>query len=96
MINLRGHIRKRGNKWYIVVDLGKDTSGDRQQKWFSGYNTRTEAEADLPRILSELQKGFYVNTENMKLSDYLEYWHETYCKVNLAPSTLKRYKIFVN
>ena len=33
---MRGHIRKRGkNTWAIVIDIGKDETGKRLQKWYS-------------------------------------------------------------
>lgn len=38
---MKGHVRKRGSKWCFVLDLGKDeTTGKRQQKWFSGFATK--------------------------------------------------------
>ncbi|WP_232700181.1 Arm DNA-binding domain-containing protein [Brevibacillus daliensis] len=42
---MKGHVRKRSDKWCFVLDLGKDeTTGKRQQKWFSGFTTKKEAE----------------------------------------------------
>lgn len=33
---MKGHIRKRGTKWCIIVDIGADSeTGKRRQKWFS-------------------------------------------------------------
>jgi hypothetical protein len=29
---MRGHVRKRGKKWAVVVDVGRDEDGKRQQK----------------------------------------------------------------
>lgn len=40
---MRGHIAKKGNKYYIVVDLGRDHKNRRRQKWFSGYDREKEA-----------------------------------------------------
>lgn len=38
---MKGHIRKRGNKYCIVIDIGPDPeTGKRRQKWFSGYKTK--------------------------------------------------------
>lgn len=41
---MRGHITKKGAKYYIVINLGKDHSGKRKQKWFSGFNRKKDAE----------------------------------------------------
>ncbi|WP_372343030.1 MULTISPECIES: Arm DNA-binding domain-containing protein [Bacillus cereus group] len=33
---MKGHIRKRGTKWCIIVDIGADPeTGKRRQKWLS-------------------------------------------------------------
>ena len=44
---MRGHIRKRGKKWAVVLDVGRDEKGRRKQRWHSGYRTRREAQAGL-------------------------------------------------
>ncbi|WP_188858932.1 Arm DNA-binding domain-containing protein, partial [Oceanobacillus indicireducens] len=54
---MRGHIAKKGNRYYIVVDIGDE---ERRQKWLSGYSTKKEAEKDLPRVLNELNDGTYI------------------------------------
>lgn len=38
---MRGHIAKKGKKYYIVVDFDKDDNGGkRNQKWLSGYERK--------------------------------------------------------
>lgn len=54
---MRGHVRKRGSTWSVVVDNGRDAEGRRQQKWCSGYRTKGEAEDGLVTILGRLQRG---------------------------------------
>lgn len=93
---MRGSIIKRGKSYSIIVELGRDGNGKRKQKWFSGYKTKKEAEKELNEILVKLEKGDYFESEKMALKDYLEYWLSTYAKVNLAPSTYKRYTEFSN
>lgn len=68
---MRGHIRQRGKKWYIVISLGKDEDGKRKQKWFSGYNSQGEAEDDLPYKLLDAQDGLYMNNSDISLKNYL-------------------------
>ena len=36
---MKGHIRKRGSKWVLVIDIGENTSDRRKQKWipFDGF-----------------------------------------------------------
>ena len=68
---MRGHIRKRGNKWCVVVDGGRDADGRRRQKWFSGYRTKGDAEDALVTILGRVQRGETVDPDRTPLSEYL-------------------------
>ncbi|KXG78245.1 tyrosine-type recombinase/integrase [Thermotalea metallivorans] len=87
---MRGSIVKRGNKYAIVVYLGVDEHGKKRQKWFSGYNSKKEAEKDLPRKLLEVEQGYYFGTGEMFLKDVAEEW-KRYAKKNLAAQTYARY-----
>src|SRR5256885_2314803 len=71
---MRGHVRKRGNKWAVVVDIGIDESGRRQQKWHSGYNTRKDADAALTEIVGKLRAGTYVEPTRQSTAQYLREW----------------------
>ena len=43
-IPMKGHIRKRGNLWNIVVDAGvHPEAGRRRQKWYSARTKRLGA-----------------------------------------------------
>lgn len=91
---MRGHIRKRGSTYSIIVDVGNDENGKRKQKWYSGYKTKKEAEKALADIIAKIEKGEYFEPEKMSLAAYLDYWLETYAKTNVAASTYKRYAEF--
>jgi integrase len=55
---MRGHVRKRGSGWAIVVELETDPiSGKRRQKWVSGFRTKTIAERELRRRLRLIDEG---------------------------------------
>src|ERR1700687_3567805 len=55
---MRGHVRKRGNDWAIVVELEPDpASGKRRQKWVSGFRTKAIAERELRRRLRLIDEG---------------------------------------
>ncbi|WP_117168837.1 tyrosine-type recombinase/integrase [Paraliobacillus sediminis] len=71
---MRGHIIKRGNKYAIVVDLGRDHQNKRKQKWFSGYQKKRDAERDLPGILAEIETGTYVEPPDMTIKEYMDIW----------------------
>ncbi len=54
---MRGHVRRRGSTWSVVVDSGRDADGRRRQKWTGGFRTKDEAEDALVTILGQLQRG---------------------------------------
>ncbi|EJS59957.1 site-specific integrase [Bacillus cereus] len=72
---MKGHIRKRGNKYCIVIDIGADPeTGKRRQKWFSGYKTKKEAEKDVAKKITELNEGTFIEPSKITLKDYLLEW----------------------
>jgi integrase len=89
---MRGHVRRRGARsWAVVVDLGRDASGKRKQKWHTVRGTRRDADRELARILRELDTGTYTEPSKMTVGGYLERWLGTYAAPNVAPKTLERY-----
>ena len=71
---MRGHIRRRGHTWSVVIDRGRDESGRRQQKWLSGFRTKREAEQALADALTKLAGGNFVEPSRQTLSDFLREW----------------------
>ncbi|MGE7427148.1 tyrosine-type recombinase/integrase [Bacillus thuringiensis] len=93
---MKGHIRKRGNKYCIVIDIGPDPeTGKRRQKWFSGYKTKKEAENDVAKKITELNEGTFVEPSKVTLKDYLIQWLEIK-KMSVEKSSLSRYKSNIN
>ncbi|GAA0313545.1 tyrosine-type recombinase/integrase [Bacillus carboniphilus] len=88
---MKGHIRKRGNKYAIVVDMGRDNNGKRKQKWFSGYDKKKDAERDLPIILNDINQGTFVEPANETYMSYLEKWIKNK-KSQIKPTTLDTYQ----
>jgi len=89
---MRGHLRKRGNKWSFVIDAGTNPDGSRKQKWYSGYDTKVEAEKALTEVLSKLNKGIYVDSKNLTVEEYLNLWISEYAETNVKPKTYRSYK----
>jgi integrase len=89
---VRGHVRKRGRKWVIVVDVGRDENGKRRQRWYSGFDKRGKAEERLAEILRELGTGTHVEPTRMTLAEFLtEEWLPAR-RASLRPSTYESYK----
>jgi integrase len=93
---VRGHVRKQGNAWYVVVDLPRDPiTGKRKQKWHSGFRTKRDADKALTDILSRLDQGAYVEPTKQTLSTFFEEQWFPATESTLRPSTFATYKTIV-
>jgi len=94
---MRGHVRRRGNKWSVVYDEGHDENGRRKQRWVGGFRTQKEAQDFLTDTLGELGKGTYVQPSKVTLIDYLEgeWLPAIEASGELAPLTVATYKTIV-
>lgn len=98
---MRGHIRKRGNKYAIIVYLGVDPqTGKKRQKWFSGYKSEKEAEDDLPNVLLKAQEFSFEEEQRQKftLNEMFDIWVNKFArrliskdKQNISENTLETY-----
>ena len=68
---MRGSVVKKGTRWYVKIELDPDPStGQRRQKWHSGYNTKREAERARIDLLSKFDRGEYVEPSHQTVGDY--------------------------
>lgn len=90
---MRGHVRKRGKTWSVVVDVGRDPdTGRRRQKWHSGYQRRKDAETALSELLTRLDGGSYVEPSKLLVRDYLVDRWLPGMRTQVRPSTLASYE----
>ena len=87
---MRGHIRKRGSKWVIIVEAGRDENGRRTQRWHSGFETKRDATAALTEILGRMQRNEYVTPSNVTVGDWVKQW---LAQVNRRPATQAMYEM---
>ncbi|MGH3041862.1 MAG: Arm DNA-binding domain-containing protein, partial [Gaiellaceae bacterium] len=88
---MRGHIRKRGSTWAVVVDIGRDEHGRRRQKWHSGFKTKREASEALTEILGQLSTGQYVAPSKLTVHQFLvDEWLPA-VRPSLRPLTFESY-----
>jgi integrase len=72
---MRGSIQKRGkNSWRLVFDLERDHAGKRRQKAVTYRGSKRDAEAELSRILAEIENGGFVDPGNITVAEYYEQW----------------------
>jgi integrase len=91
---MRGHLRRRGeHSWEIKFDLGRDPStGKRQTRYHSFKGTKRDAQAELTRLLSEAQKGTYVEANKETVASFLNRWDRDWAASNVSAKTLERYR----
>ena len=89
---MRGHIRRRGQKWVVIVGVGHGEDGRRKQRWHSGYRRRQDAQRALTEITSRLEAGTYVAPSKQTLATFLRSWLDS-VKVKVRPSTYSSYRL---
>lgn len=93
---MKGHVAKKGNKYYIVIDLDRDEiTGKRKQKWLSGYEKKKDAEKALPLVLTEFIKGTFVEPSKITFGELMRKWLEDK-KTSVKHGTWKSYEWLVN
>lgn len=84
---MNGGVRKRGAKWYYYFDAGK-INGKRNKIERVGGKTKKEAEAALAKAINEFNNsGQVFEPSKISVSDYLDFWFDNYCKMNLKYNT---------
>ncbi|UNC91663.1 tyrosine-type recombinase/integrase [Candidatus Contubernalis alkaliaceticus] len=96
---MRGHLKKRGKHYTIVLYMGTGPGGKPEYKWFSATKilsqgrpaNKKEAEAIMNDLIKKVNTGAYVVTEDMTVADYLKFWL-THAQTKVAHSTYSRYE----
>lgn len=92
---MRGHIRKRGNKWAVVIHVGKYPNGKPKYKWYPA-ETEEQAERLCTELLHQMDTNTYIDPGKLTLKEYLTKWLNDYAEPNLAHNTYQNYKGIVN
>jgi len=99
---MSGHIQKKGDHWYCVIERGRDANNRRlPPRWVSvrkelGLNKPAgimQARELLISLLAEKQKGTFIKPNEIKVGEYLDYWLSTYGAArSLSQNTLLQYE----
>jgi integrase len=93
---MRGHVKKRHNRWCFVIWVPDPKTGQKKQKWFSSWKTKKEAEREMAKKIAEIEQGAYVEPSRMPLKDYLIKWLDDYARINCAPRTYEGYERIIH
>ena len=88
-------IKKRGKYYQYTFEIAPQ---DGKRKWItkSGFKTKPEAEREGLKALNEyLETGHSFKPSEISYSDYLDYWMEEYCYINLKHRTIETYKYII-
>jgi integrase len=89
---MRGHIAKKGNRYYAVIYEGVDpATGKGRHRWHAAGTTRKEAERVLAELVKRHHDGDYRPPEKITLGEYLDRWLQTQ-EHSLSPSTFASYE----
>ncbi len=93
---MTGHIRPRGKRsWAIVLDLGPDpATGQRRQKWHTVHGAKKKAQAEMARLINEIETGTYVEPRGLSVKDFLEQWLAD-ARTKVSGTTFARYRSIV-
>lgn len=79
--------RKRGSKWEYSFE-GASIAGKRKTISKSGFRTKAEALNAGNKAMNEYNNsGQTFSPTEISVSDYLDYWFDNYCKMNLKYNT---------
>jgi integrase len=90
---MRGHIAKKGNRYYAVLYEGIDpTTGKPRHRWHAAGDTRKGAEKTLTELVKRMHDGDYRSPDKISLGDYLlERWLPSK-RTRVKPSTASAYE----
>jgi len=104
---MKGSVIRRGNRWSVVLDLGKEPKTDedgnvvvdangeivyrRVRRWHSGFTRRKNAERARIELLSALQNGSYIEPSKATIAEFVSEWLEAK-RSTVEPSTWESYR----
>jgi len=95
LLKHRGHIKKRGNNYCVVLSLGYDENGKRIRQWETVVPDKKEAEKRLAELLCEVDGSTFVKPTKETVETFMLDWL-AYIRNNVAPRTYEGYELVVN
>src|SRR5262245_21156608 len=72
---MRGSISKRGKRsWRLKFDVERGTDGKRRIRYVTVRGTRKDAEAELARLVHEVNIGTHVDPSKISVGEWLQTW----------------------
>ncbi len=88
-----GSVIRRGKKsWRIKFDLDRGDDGKRRIAYATIKGTRRDAEKELRRRLTAIDKGVHVDPSALTVADYLDQWLADVAPASVGAKSLERYR----
>lgn len=88
--------KPKSPNWEYRFEAAK-IDGKRKSISKAGFRTKKEAEIAGAKALAEYNNaGLKFEPSEVSVSDYLDYWLNNYCKINIADSTMSAYRNIIN
>jgi integrase len=89
-----GSIIRRGKKsWRLKYDLPRDPEPqERRIAYATVKGVRKDAEKELRRRLTALDKGMHVDPSALTVAEYVDDWLDSVAPASVAPKALERYR----
>jgi integrase len=89
---MKGHIRERSpGHWAVILDVRDPETGKRKRRWHSFKGTKRQAQIECARLISEIQRGTYLEPNKTTLAQFLDQWLDD-IKPRVTPKTHERYE----
>jgi integrase len=88
-----GHIARRGKRsWRIKYDLPRGADGERRIAYATVNGLRADAERELRKRLTAVDKGIHVEPSALTVAEFLSNWLEEIAPASVSPKSLERYR----
>ncbi len=89
---MRGHLRRQGRSWQLVVDVGRDPlDGKRRQLTRTFHGTKREAESELAQFVAQVSNEGAPGSRATTVGELIERWWE-HTLPDLSPNTARGYR----
>lgn len=93
-MRLSGHVRKRNGNYQIIIEFPRDPkTGKRNRKYktLKGV-TKKQAEKIMRDMITELERGTYIEESPQTVAEWLDKWYETFKKPGISVTTQRGYE----
>ena len=83
--------KRKDGRWVAGLTIGSDANGRQRRRHFYGRNRR-EVEEKLARARADQLDGLLLESQRIKLGDFLERWLQDDVSISVRPTTLASYR----